>query len=115
MDAIYAWSMIAMALPLLAIVLILVHYILRRAVWRHGRRRRWKRLGYYPSSLALGLALQFVQMYYRPSVEYVLDAKQDEDAKEDDNGDPESLNRQLHRQLRRIRRGEPVDRLVLRI
>jgi hypothetical protein len=48
-------------------------------------------------------------------VDYVLEAKQDEDAEEDDKGDPESLTKQLDRQLKRIRRGEPIDRLVLRL
>jgi hypothetical protein len=48
-------------------------------------------------------------------VAYVVKAKQDEDADEDDEGDPESLTKQLNRQLRRIRRGKPVDRLVLRL
>ena len=114
-DAIYAWCVFAMALPLLLIVMILVHYFLWRAVWKCRRRLGWKRLGYYPSSFALGLALQFVQVFYQPSMDYVVEAKLDEEAEEDDNGDPETLARQLHRQLRRIRRGEPVERLVLRL
>jgi hypothetical protein len=59
--------------------------------------------------------LQFIQVVYRPTVAYVVKAKQDEDADEDDEGDPENLTKQLNRQLRRIRRGEPVDRLVLRL
>ena len=59
--------------------------------------------------------MQFMQVYWRPSVSYVLEEKQDEDADEDDNGDPENLKKQLDRQLKRIRRGEPVDRLVLRL
>jgi hypothetical protein len=50
----------------------------------------------------------------------VVEAKQDadEDADEDDNGDGDTAAARLkhfHRQLRRIRRGDPVDRLVLRI
>jgi hypothetical protein len=59
--------------------------------------------------------LQFVQFFYQQNVAYLLEAKQDEDADEDDSGDPETHAKQLHRQLRRIRRGEPVDRLVLRL
>jgi hypothetical protein len=51
---------------------------------------------------------------------YVVEARQDadEDADEDDNGDtdtPAARMRHFHRQLRRIRRGDPVDRLVLRM
>jgi hypothetical protein len=101
--------------PFLAIVLILAYYVLRRAVWRQGKRLGWKSLGYYPSSFALGMALQFTQVFHRPSMAYVLEARQNEDADEDDEGDPENLRKQLHRQLRRIRRGEHVERLVLRL
>jgi len=114
-DDLYARCDFARALPFLLIVLILVYYVLRRAVWKCCRRLGWKRLGYYPSAFALGLALQFVQVLYRPTVEYVLEARLDEDADEDDNGDPEKLATQLHRQLRRIRRGQPVERLILRL
>jgi hypothetical protein len=45
----------------------------------------------------------------------VVEVKQEEDADEDDEGDPENLKKQLNRQLKRIRRGEHVDRLVLRL
>jgi hypothetical protein len=57
----------------------------------------------------------FLQVIYRPAVAYVIEEKQDEDADAEDGGEPETVNKQLHRQLRRIRRGEPVDRLVLRL
>jgi hypothetical protein len=108
-------SFIAFSAPFLAIAVILVHYQLRRAAWRRKRRLGKRNLGFCPSSSALGTALQFLQVVYRPNVAYVVKAKQDEDADEDDAGEPETLAKQLHRQLRRIRRGEPVDRLVLRL
>jgi hypothetical protein len=114
-DAISAGCIFAGSIPFLAIVVILLHYSLRRVLWRRGKRLGKSSRGYYPSSFALGMALQFMQMYWKPSVSYVLEEKQDEDADEDDNGDPEGLNKQLSRQLKRIRRGEPVDRLVLRL
>jgi hypothetical protein len=110
-DAISAWGIFAGFIPFLAIIMILLHYSLRRVLWRLGK----SNLGFYPSSFALGMALQFMQMYWKPSVSYVLEEKQDEEADEDDNGDPENLKKQLDRQLKRIRRGEPVDRLVLRL
>jgi hypothetical protein len=114
-DAISARCIFAGSIPFLAIVVILLHYSLRRFLWRRGKRLGKSSLGYYPSMFALGMALQFMQVYWRPSVSYVLEEKQDEDADEDDNGDPENLKKQLDRQLKRIRRGEPVDRLVLRL
>jgi hypothetical protein len=114
-DTISAWCIFAGFIPFLAIIVILLHYSLRRVLWRRGKRLGKSNLGFYPTSFALGMALQFMQVYWRPSVSYVLEEKQDEDAEEDDEGDPEGLNKQLSRQLKRIRRGEPVDRLVLRL
>ena len=59
--------------------------------------------------------MQFMQVYHRPSVAYVLEVKQEQQVEEDDEGGPESLIKQLGRQLQRIRRGDPIERLVLRI
>ena len=114
-DAIFAWCIFAGFIPFLAIIVILLHFSLRRVLWRRGKRLGKSSLGFYPTSFALGMALQFLQIFYRPSVSYVLEEKQDEDADEDDEGDPEYLKKQLSRQLKRIRRGELVDRLVLRL
>jgi hypothetical protein len=111
----YACSMFLMSSPFLAIAAILAHYLLRRAAFRRAKRLRKRRFGYYPSAFALGLALQFVQVFYRPNVEYVLEAKQDDAAEEDDESDPETNAKELSRQLRRIRRGERVETLVLRL
>ena len=119
-DSLYAWCVYALYVPFLIIALILVHYVLLRVLWR-GRKRRGKGSpGFYPSALALGLAFQFIQVFHRPSMIHVVEARQDvdEDADEDDNGDtdtPAARMRHFHRQLRRIRRGDPVDRLVLRM
>ncbi|MGA9668866.1 MAG: hypothetical protein WBQ94_06635 [Terracidiphilus sp.] len=114
-DALYLGWIFLLNAPYLAIVLILAHYLWRRAAWRHGRRLGRKRLGYYPSAFAFGMALQFVQVFYRPSVDYVLETKRDEAAEEDDEGDPETGAKELSRQLKRIRRGERVESLVLRL
>jgi len=114
-NALYYFSIFLMSCPAWAIAAILAHYLLRRAAWKHRKRRGRKGLGYYPSAFALGMVFQSIQIFYRPSVEYVLEAKQDEDANADDDGDPETIQKQLNRQLRRIRRGEEVYRLVLRL
>jgi hypothetical protein len=114
-DALYLCWILLLNAPYLAVGVIIVHYLWRRAAWRRGRRLGRKRLGYYPSAFAFGLALQFVQVFYRPSVDYVLEAKQEEAAEEDDEGDPETGGKQLSRQLKRIRRGEQVERLVVRL
>jgi hypothetical protein len=48
-----------------------------------------------------------------PRVEHVLAEKFDDDADEDKKGEPDSPEKHLHRQLRRIRRGERVERLTI--
>lgn len=108
-------SGLAFGAPFLAIAFLLFHYCVRRAVWR--RKRRWgvRCAGFCPSACAMGVALLFLQVFYRPTVSNVIEVIEHEDADEDDQGDPESLAKQLHRQLKRIRRGEPVGDLVLRL
>ena len=119
-DAIYAWCLYALYVPFFLIAMILAHYVLLRARWRRRNRRGKARPGFYPSAVALGLAFQFLQVFHRPSMVHVVEARQQakEDADEDDNGDPNSpanRMRHFHRQLRRIRRGDPNERLVLRM
>jgi hypothetical protein len=62
--------------------------------------------------------VQLMLVFYQPDMVYVLGAREDKVADEDDSSDPdtpESRLRHFHRQLRRIRRGVPVERLELRI
>jgi hypothetical protein len=106
---------LVMGAPFLAIPALLVYYALLRARWRLNRWLGKKNPGFCPSSAALGMMLLFTQVYWRPSIDNVIEVKQDEDADEDDEGDPENLKKQLDRQLKMIRRGEPIDRLVLRL
>ena len=65
----------------------------------------------------MGAALMFLSMAYRPNHAFVAKAQivEREDTDEDDQGGPDTAKRHLMRQLRRIRRGEPVDRLVWRL
>jgi hypothetical protein len=115
-NAIYAWCFLAGLLPFLAMVATLAHYCLWRVVLRRGKNSARIRSRVYPICLALGMAfLQLVREFYQPGAVYLLEAKQDEEAELDDAGDPENLKKQLNRQLKRIRRGLPVERLVLRL
>jgi hypothetical protein len=118
-DALFAWFMLAGFASFLAVAVVVCYYLASRVVLRRrarGGRRRSKLSGY---GLALGLAfMQLIRTFYQPDVAYLLEAEQDEDADEDDSGDPETPEgrlRHFHRQLRRIRRGEVIDRLVLRM
>jgi hypothetical protein len=63
----------------------------------------------------LATVFLFTQIFYRPSLTHVVEAREDAEVEKEDEGEPESLSKQLLRQLLRIRRGEPVERLVLRL
>lgn len=116
-DFLYLCCLLVGASPFLAIAAILLHYFLRRMVWKIRRRRGDKCLGFCPSAAALGMALLFMQVFIRPTLQHVLEEKQEEqeDVDEDDQGDPESRKKHLNRQLQRIRRGEPISDLILRL
>ena len=111
----YLCGNLALASPFLVIVAILVHYRLRRAIFRRNQRLGRKIRGFCPSSFALGTALQLIPMFYRPSMDFAIKARAVEVIEEDDEGGPEKPAKHLHRQLRRIRRGEPVDTLVIKL
>jgi hypothetical protein len=69
------------------------------------------------TSEAMGAALMFLSMAYRPNHAFVAKAqiRQHEDEDDDGEGGPDTSRKHLHRQLRRIRHGEKVDRLVWRL
>src|SRR5215469_15101487 len=111
-SALYWCALIAAGLPFVAIAVILCYYLLRRAVWHHKRLRGEKRPGFCPSAAAFGIVLLYMQGFVRPTLQHVLVVKQQEDKEEDIEGDPESGGKSLHRQLKRIRRGEEVGDLT---
>lgn len=111
----YACGMLAAISPFLAIIGILGwHFVRRSLLSRNQPRGKWI-LGLWSSTALLGTVLQCLQVIYRPSVSHVLEAKYDDHANEDDSGDPDTLTKQLSRQLRKIRRGERIDKIVLRL
>jgi hypothetical protein len=87
-------------------------FCLRRFLWR--RRRRWGKSssGFCPTFTSAGNALHTLQVIAQPRIQHVLQEKYDDEAEDDDEGEPVSPEKHLHRQLRRIRRGEPVERLT---
>lgn len=70
-----------------------------------------------PTSPDLGAALMFLSIAYRPNHAFTAKAQivEQEDQDDDENGGPDTPQRHLMRQLRRVRRGEPVDTLVWRL
>jgi hypothetical protein len=107
--------MSALSAPFLTIIVLLVYYQLKRTTWKWNRQRGRQNLGFCPSTAALGSIFLFAQVFTRPSIAHVLEARQVEDADEDDDGDPDSPEKHLNSQLKKIRRGLPIDGLILRL
>jgi hypothetical protein len=114
-EFLYGLSVFAFSAPFLAIAALLAHYLLKRAAWRRKQGQGKKISGFCPASAAMGLVFLCVQVLYRPSVEFVIQERQREDVEEDGAGDPETPAKQMNRQLKRIRRGEQIDTLILRL
>ena len=110
----FAFSAIALMAPFLTISVLLACFFRRRAVRKGLTQPRKSRTGFRPSSWALRTALQVLSQFYDPSVKFAVTARQVENVEEDDEGDPESPEEHLDHQLKRIRRGEPVE-LILRL
>jgi hypothetical protein len=103
------------AAPFVLIAAILCFYLIRRLRWVRSTRSGRRLFGIQPSAVGLGMAFLFLQAFWRPSLSHAIEVRQKVDVEEDDAGDPEHLTKQLNRQLKRIRRGERVDQLVLRL
>jgi hypothetical protein len=103
------------ATPCVAVVVLLCTFYLKRAWWKLRRRTSRKYEGFYPSASSLGNAFHSLQTFTRPTIAHVLQEKYDEDMEDDGDGGPDDPTRQLNRQLKRIRRGERVDTLTVRL
>jgi hypothetical protein len=114
-SSLYYACCVASVLPYLAIPAVLLHNSLRRALWRRGKNLRRPDPSLCSAAAALGTMLLFTQTFYRPSMAYVVEAREPIDEDEDDSGNPDGPDKLLHLQLKRIRRGEPVDRLLIRL
>jgi hypothetical protein len=102
------------ALNGLVILLAGVVFCVRRFLWRRRKRLGKRNPGFFPTLTSAGNALQTlqVQIMAQPQAQYVLEEKQDDEAEDDDEGEPSDPEKHLHRQLRRIRRGEKIERLT---
>jgi hypothetical protein len=104
--------------PLVCIVVLVLLAFLQGLRLRFDpRARAQKGIRRTGAAYALGAAFLCFSIFYHPRLELAVTAQvqQEEQQEEDDNGDRESPLRHLLRQLRRIRRGERVDRLVWRL
>jgi hypothetical protein len=85
----------------------------QRFLWRRRERLGKRNFGFFPSYTSAGNALQALQAITQQRAEYVLAEKFDDEAEDDNQGEPSDPTRHLHRQLRRIRRGEKIKRLTV--
>jgi hypothetical protein len=95
-------------------------FLLQRLRWRRRVRRGDLKPGFRPSVASAGNALHQLQTFVQPQVRYVIAEQLDEESEEEDSGDPDhpvDPIRHLHRQAKRIRKGEqaePITALVPR-
>ena len=104
------------AIFLLAMLLVLLALRLRvRRKLPQNYPCKPKRRGFRFTGAAIGNALQTVHIFVDPGVRYVIAEKLEEPSEEDGNDDPADPAIHLERQLRRIRRGQQIERLTIRM
>jgi hypothetical protein len=102
------------AFNVLAILLGCIVFCWRRFLWQRRKRLGKRNPGFFPTFTSAGNALQTlqVQIMAQPQVQHVLEEKLEDEAEDDEDGEPADPEKHLHRQLRRIRRGEEIERLT---
>jgi hypothetical protein len=87
-------------------------FLFQRYRWRRRKRLGREKLGFYPRATSLGNGLHQLQTLAEPQVQHVIAEKLDEASEDDEDGGPVDPVAHLHRQARRIRRGEVVELLT---
>jgi hypothetical protein len=87
-------------------------FVYRRWRWKRRGHLERKRRGFYPTTFALGIAFQQIQLFVAPDVAHAIAERLKEQAEDDDEGGTENPARHLDRQLRRLRRGERLETLT---
>jgi hypothetical protein len=85
----------------------------QRFVWRRRKRLGKRNPGFFPTYTAAGNALQVLQAITQQRAEYVFEEKFDDEADDDDEGEPCDPTKHLKRQLKRIGQGETIERLTV--
>ena len=86
--------------------------LLQRARWRWKTRGEKGKRRHRSSGASLGNALQNIQAILEPPVKHVVQEMLEEHTEEDDEAGPKDPTAHLLRQAKRIRNGEPIDRLT---
>lgn len=98
---------------MLVVLACCVVFCVQRLRWRRRKRLGKLNPGFFPTYAAAGNALQTLQAITQQRAEYVLEEKFDDEANDDDENEPCDPTKHLKWQLKRIRRGEPIDRLTV--
>ena len=107
-NAVDFYQTLAVSLPVFAMLFVAIGVACRRLkqlVQKPATRRRRKRgIAISVTNAAIGLSFLPFAAIYRPNLIEVVKTQiqQQEDADEDDNGDPDTPTKHLHRQLHRI-------------
>ncbi len=87
--------------------------------WRYRLRQRrgWTNPGFYPSTQALSESILRLQTTTQPQLIHMLEETQSESPEDEESGDDEeaAMRQHLHRQAIRIRNGERIDRLTVKL
>jgi hypothetical protein len=111
----------AASFPLIAMwltAIVVIASTLKQLIWKGKKpRKQRRRIRFSARNAAIGLSFLPLSIIYQPSLVEVVkgEIRQQEDADDDESGDPDSPQKHLLRQLRRIRRGEKVETLSLRL
>jgi hypothetical protein len=114
LQSLQAWGLLAAFLLAAFLAIAIIFYTFARL----SKIKRRLKFGQRSRVLlvAAGFALlQLFREFWSPGTAHLIVQKADEYADEDDNGGPNTPEAHLHRQLRKIRRGQRIDRLEVRL
>jgi len=114
LQSLQAWGLLIVFLSAALLAIGVLCYVLARISQIRRRLKLGQRSRVFLVSAGFAL-LQLFREFWSPGSAHLLVQKDDAEVDEDDTGDPDSAEKHLHRQLRKIRRGEKVDRLEVRL
>jgi hypothetical protein len=111
------WDLLTVASPFILVCLLLplCCNLTRSTKRQRSGKQRVNKSAFSAAAFSIGIGLQFLDQIMRPGVQHQIQQMHEEDADHDKAGDPDDPKAQLNRQLKRIRRGEEIDRLILRL
>jgi hypothetical protein len=94
------------------VVFVGISFLYQRSRWRRRKAKGQGNWGFYPGAAALGNALHQLSVFAEPQAQHAVTEILEEESEGDEEGAPKDPVAHLHRQARKIRRGEKVKRLT---